>query len=175
MPRVRPVRSSVAPNGLEAPQMIVIGVDVHKHSVTAVAVDEVGRQLDCSRDERTTKSWSSGRSGLAGGSLWALEDCRHVTRGLERTLHGLGPLPGADDLSSEQAQQYAQAIERLPAPTAEEATALVDLLPPDESTSFGLAWSLVHAIESCREWPVWEALDDETPWRSVLRERATGS
>jgi hypothetical protein len=87
----------------------------------------------------------------------------------------LGPLPGADDLSSEQAQQYAQAIERLPAPTAEEAAALVHLLPRDESTSFGLAWSLVHAIESCPEWPVWDALDDETPWRSVLRERATGS
>ena len=26
--------------------MIVIGVDVHKHSVTAVAVDEAGRMLD---------------------------------------------------------------------------------------------------------------------------------
>lgn len=26
--------------------MIVIGVDVHKHSLTAVAVDEAGRQLD---------------------------------------------------------------------------------------------------------------------------------
>ena len=26
--------------------MIVIGVDVHKHSLTAVAVDEAGRMLD---------------------------------------------------------------------------------------------------------------------------------
>jgi predicted NBD/HSP70 family sugar kinase len=26
--------------------MIVIGLDVHKHSVTAVAVDEAGRPLD---------------------------------------------------------------------------------------------------------------------------------
>ena len=26
--------------------MIVIGVDVHKHSFTAVAVDEAGRMLD---------------------------------------------------------------------------------------------------------------------------------
>jgi hypothetical protein len=26
--------------------MIVIGVDVHKHELTAVAVDELGRQLD---------------------------------------------------------------------------------------------------------------------------------
>ena len=38
-------RSPVAPNGLEAMQMIVIGLDVHKQSVTAVAVDEAGRPL----------------------------------------------------------------------------------------------------------------------------------
>ena len=47
--------------------MIVIGVDVHKHSFTAVAVDEVGRQLDALR-QRTARSWSLGRSGLAGGA-----------------------------------------------------------------------------------------------------------
>jgi hypothetical protein len=32
--------------------MIVIGVDVHKHSLSAVAVDEAGRQLDWLGDER---------------------------------------------------------------------------------------------------------------------------
>jgi hypothetical protein len=31
--------------------MIVIGVDVHKHSLSVVAVDAVGRQLDCLGDE----------------------------------------------------------------------------------------------------------------------------
>jgi hypothetical protein len=31
---------------LEARRMIVIEVDVNKHSLTAVAVDEAGRQLD---------------------------------------------------------------------------------------------------------------------------------
>jgi hypothetical protein len=30
----------------EAMSMIVIGVDVHKHSLTAVAVDETARMLD---------------------------------------------------------------------------------------------------------------------------------
>jgi hypothetical protein len=30
--------------------MIVIGVDVHKHSSTAVAVDELGRPLETSQD-----------------------------------------------------------------------------------------------------------------------------
>ena len=65
--------------------MIVIGVDVHKHSLSAVAVDEVGRQLDCieTSDGEELISWSK-RVGRR--RLWALEDCRHVTRGLERTL-----------------------------------------------------------------------------------------
>ena len=40
--------------------MIVIGVDVHKQSVTAVAVDEAGRMLD----ERTV---SVGSDELSGG------------------------------------------------------------------------------------------------------------
>jgi transposase len=65
--------------------MIVIGVDVHKHSLSAVAVDEVGRQLDAleSADVAELLSWSK-RVGRRRS--WALEDCRHVTRGLERTL-----------------------------------------------------------------------------------------
>src|SRR5262249_60513480 len=46
LPRVRPVRSPVAPTVNEADQMIVIGVDVHKHSLTAVAGGEAGRRLD---------------------------------------------------------------------------------------------------------------------------------
>src|SRR5579859_7603772 len=65
--------------------MIVIGVDVHKHSLSAVAVDEVGRQLDAleTDDGEELVSWSR-RVGRR--RLWVLEDCRHVTRGLERTL-----------------------------------------------------------------------------------------
>jgi transposase len=66
--------------------MIVIGVDVHKQSVTAVAVDEAGRMLD----ERTVAVGSDELSGwaaeLAEERLWALEDCRQLTRWLERQL-----------------------------------------------------------------------------------------
>ena len=69
--------------------MIVIGVDVHKHSLTAVAVDELGRERG---------AWS-GPVGVGllvwarsvdGERLWAVEDCRHVTRGLEQSLVGQG-------------------------------------------------------------------------------------
>src|SRR2546429_9685939 len=70
--------------------MIVIGVDVHKHSLTAVAVEEAGRMLD----EKTVAAadgelvvWAS---GLAGERLWALEDCRQLTRALERELLAVG-------------------------------------------------------------------------------------
>jgi transposase len=65
--------------------MIVIGVDVHKHSLSAVAVDEIGRQLDAleTTDGEELLSWSK---RLGHRKLWALEDCRHVTRGLEQAL-----------------------------------------------------------------------------------------
>lgn len=69
--------------------MIVIGVDVHKQSLTAVAVDEAGRALA----EVTVAAapellgWSA---SLAPERLWALEDCRQLTRALERTLVAAG-------------------------------------------------------------------------------------
>ncbi len=44
--------------------MIVIGVDVHKQSVTAVAVDEAGRMLD----ERTVAVGSDELIGWAVGA-----------------------------------------------------------------------------------------------------------
>jgi transposase len=58
--------------------MILIGVDVHKHSVSAV--DERGRQLDAreTNDALELLAWVK---GLGRRRLWALEDCRHVTRG----------------------------------------------------------------------------------------------
>src|SRR5262245_4863909 len=70
--------------------MIVIGLDVHKRSVTAVAVDEAGRP----RGERTVLVGSDELVGWASGlseqRLWAVEDCRQLTRWLERQLLELG-------------------------------------------------------------------------------------
>jgi transposase len=70
--------------------MIVIGLDVHKHSVTAVAVDEAGRPL-CEKlipvgsDELL--AWAD---GIDPERLWAVEDCRQLTRWLERQLLSVG-------------------------------------------------------------------------------------
>jgi transposase len=70
--------------------MIVIGVDVHKHSLTAVAVDELGRTLAERSgpvdDEVVAWARSLGEERL----LWAVEDCRHVSRGLEHALLAAG-------------------------------------------------------------------------------------
>jgi len=70
--------------------MIVIGLDVHKQSVTAVAVDEAGRPLEeklilVGSDE--LPSWAA---ALDSERLWAVEDCRQLTRWLERQLLSVG-------------------------------------------------------------------------------------
>lgn len=66
--------------------MIVIGLDVHKRTVTAVAVDDAGRMLD----EQTVPVGSDELIGWASAldaeRLWAIEDCRLLTPWLERQL-----------------------------------------------------------------------------------------
>jgi len=69
--------------------MIVIGVDVHKHSLTAVAVGELGRSLAEHVGPVDGRIIDWARS-LDAERLWALEDCRHVTRGLEQALLAAG-------------------------------------------------------------------------------------
>jgi transposase len=70
--------------------MIVIGLDVHKQSVTAVAVDGAGRP----RAEMTIQVGSKELLGWAAAldpeRLWAVEDCRQLTRWLERQLLAVG-------------------------------------------------------------------------------------
>src|SRR3954451_14468822 len=70
--------------------MIVIGVDVHKQSVTAVAVDEAGRPLG----EEVVLVGSDELLGwaavLSDQRLWAVEDCRQLTSWLERQLLAAG-------------------------------------------------------------------------------------
>jgi transposase len=69
--------------------MMVIGIDAHKRSHTAVTVDEMGRQGfvktvgTTTHDHLRLLKWAV---GLAEERLWAIEDCRHLTRRLERDL-----------------------------------------------------------------------------------------
>ena len=74
--------------------MIVIGVDPHKQSHTAAAVEQSTGEL---RGDRTVQARGVGHEqllawarSLAGERLWALEDCRHVSVSLERFLLASG-------------------------------------------------------------------------------------
>ena len=69
--------------------MIVVGLDVHKHSLTAVCVDDLGRSLAETRGPVDAQVIAWGCS-LGEERLWAVEDCRHVTRGLEQALLAAG-------------------------------------------------------------------------------------
>lgn len=88
-------------------------------------------------------------------------------------LFDLGPLPADDDLDEATARRYADAIDGLASetPTIEEAVALLNVFPPDDSTAFGLAWSVLHVIEASPGWPMLSALDDRNWWVTYLRER----
>jgi transposase len=74
--------------------VIVIGVDPHKQTHTAAAVEQGSGEL---RAERTVKARQAGHEqllewarSLNGERLWALEDCRHVSVSLERFLVASG-------------------------------------------------------------------------------------
>jgi transposase len=69
--------------------MVILGVDAHKRSHTVVAVDELGRQLGVT----TVGTTSADHLGLlrwaarwGADRRWAVEDCRHLSRRLERDL-----------------------------------------------------------------------------------------
>jgi len=70
--------------------MIVIGLDVHKQSVTAVAVDEAGRPLEERSILVGSEELLAWAAALDDERLWAVEDCRQLTRWLERQLLGVG-------------------------------------------------------------------------------------
>jgi transposase len=70
--------------------MIVIGVDTHKRSHTLVAVDAVSGGV---LGERTIVASDEGAvtalrvvAALGDDRVWAIEDCRHVSGRLERSL-----------------------------------------------------------------------------------------
>jgi transposase len=73
--------------------MVVIGIDPHKRSHTAVAVDEVGRKLGQLTVASTPEGWLrlwvwAGKFGAP--RRWAVEDGRGVAGRLVRTLIGHG-------------------------------------------------------------------------------------
>ena len=70
--------------------MIVIGVDVHKQSVTAVAADEAGRMVAEQTIQVGSDELLAWAAAFDSERLWALEDCRRLTRWLEQQLLAAG-------------------------------------------------------------------------------------
>jgi len=76
--------------------MMVIGVDPHKQTHTAVAAGELGRKAA----QQTVRARRDGhleliawaRGAAPGQRKWAVEDVRHVAGGLVRDLLGAGEL-----------------------------------------------------------------------------------
>jgi transposase len=76
--------------------MVTLGIDAHKRTHTVVAVDQVGRKLG----EITTKATTSEEHARLRGwadqfgpdRVWAVEDCRHLSRRLEADLLRSGEL-----------------------------------------------------------------------------------
>jgi hypothetical protein len=58
-----------------------------------------------------------------------------------------------------------------PPASEEEARALLNVLPHHEDSLFGLAWGVLHFIESAPGWPYADELDDRGWWVHFLRER----
>jgi len=74
--------------------MMTLGIDAHKRTHTVVVVDEAGRQLGQRTTTATTTAvhlelvrWADqfGRE-----RVWAVEDCRHLSRRLEADLLAAG-------------------------------------------------------------------------------------
>ncbi len=82
---------------------------------------------------------------------------------------GLGPLP-SEDADEELINLREQYLNRIVAPvTDEEAHALVGMFGPDGC--YGLAWSLLHLIETAPGWPVEGCLHGDNTWVALLRQR----
>jgi transposase len=74
--------------------MVVLGIDAHKRTHTVVVVDEAGRQLGVRVTQATSTAahlelvrWAD---RFGSDRVWAVEDCRHLSRRLEADLLAAG-------------------------------------------------------------------------------------
>jgi transposase len=74
--------------------MVIVGVDAHKRTHTAVVIDEAGRELG----QKTTRATTTEANlelvrwvdGFGADRRFAVEDCRHLSRRLEADLLAAG-------------------------------------------------------------------------------------
>ena len=74
--------------------MVIVGIDAHKRTHTAVVIDEAGRRLG----EKTTRATTTEANlelvrwvhAFGPDRRFAVEDCRHLSRRLEADLLAAG-------------------------------------------------------------------------------------
>jgi hypothetical protein len=86
-------------------------------------------------------------------------------------LMRLGPLPGSTKADVAQLEKIQSALEKVKQPISDDdARALVRLFGPDDC--FGLAWTLLHLIETAPNWPLMDCLvGSDNGWVDHLRMR----
>ncbi len=89
-----------------------------------------------------------------------------------KALVALGPFPPEPDATPEVVEHYERALKSIAKPVSdEEAGELAKVFGPDDC--FGLAWSLLHLIETAPSWPLRNALATASPvWAEELKQRS---
>jgi len=87
-------------------------------------------------------------------------------------LSKIGTLPSEGSAPIALLEKIQTSIQAIKPPiTNEEARILVSLFGREDSC-YGLAWSLVHLIESTPGWPIAECISNpQNEWTSLLRDR----
>ncbi len=88
-------------------------------------------------------------------------------------LLSLGAFPAEAATTADQVKLVEQAVAAIHAPvTDDEAVELVKLFGPD--TYFGLAWTLLHLVETAPSWPIESCLpsSSQLEWIVFMRQRA---
>jgi hypothetical protein len=90
-------------------------------------------------------------------------------------LVGKGLLPSSTS-GADRIKEWNGALEKIVPPLSdEEATALTKLFPAVEDDCYGLAWTLIHLIETAPHWPLDQCLQNtDNPWILYLRQRSSG-
>lgn len=88
-------------------------------------------------------------------------------------LSKMGSLPSSANLDVVKLEKFQALLTAVQQPVSdEEACVLVRLFGSDEC--FGLAWSLIHLIETAPGWPIFGCLSGlENEWIDKLKERAS--
>lgn len=89
-----------------------------------------------------------------------------------RAMHALGQLPTKVDALADGTalERWEALLAQTSGPLSDaEAALLAPLFPADDSDAFGLAWTLVHLLESAPSWANGELTQDiPAHWRDVL-------